>query len=103
MDHHYMLGAKGDIEGFEDKYYYGRRANGVYIPRFANLYGDKRDFLRGYGFQGSASREGWKRDVAELSIGADYKEALTGPGAWHIGATGIGGILPYPENQIKRD
>lgn len=52
MDHHYMLGAQGKIEGFEDKYYYGRRANGFYITRFANLYGDKRDFLRGYGFQG---------------------------------------------------
>ena len=28
MDHHYMLGASGTIEGFEDKFYYGRRANG---------------------------------------------------------------------------
>jgi hypothetical protein len=44
MDHHYMLGASGLIEGFEDKYYYGRRANGFYIPRFVNLNGDKRDF-----------------------------------------------------------
>jgi choline dehydrogenase-like flavoprotein len=103
MDHHYMLGAQGTVEGYEDKYYYGRRANGFYIPRFANLYGDKRDFLRGYGFQGSASRDGWKRDVAELNIGADYKEALTEPGAWHIGATGFGEILPYHENKITLD
>ena len=28
MDHHYMLGASSTIEGFEDKFYYGRRANG---------------------------------------------------------------------------
>ena len=45
MDHHYMLGAQGMVEGYEDKYYYGRRANGFYIPRFVNLYGDKRDFF----------------------------------------------------------
>jgi len=103
MDHHYMLGAKGLVEGFEDKYYFGRRANGFYIPRFANLFGDKRDFLRGYGYQGSASRDGWSKDVAELNIGAAYKEALTEPGAWHIGATGFGEILPDHENKISLD
>lgn len=101
MDHHYMLGAQGTIEGFEDKTTYGRRANGFYITRFANLYGDKRDFLRGYGYQGSASREGWSREVAELNIGGDFKEALTEPGAWSIGATGFGEILPYHENKIS--
>jgi choline dehydrogenase-like flavoprotein len=101
MDHHYMLGAQGTIEGFEDKTTYGRRANGFYITRFANLYGDKRDFLRGYGYQGSASREGWSREVAELNIGGNFKEALTEPGAWSIGATGFGEILPYHDNKIS--
>ena len=100
MDHHYMLGAAGTVEGYEDKYYFGRRPNGFYIPRFANLFGDKRDFLRGYGYQGSASRQGWSRDVAELNIGVELKEALTEPGAWGIGATGFGEILPYHENKI---
>ena len=103
MDHHYMLGASGLVEGYEDKYYYGRRANGFYIPRFANLFGDKRDFLRGYGYQGSASRDGWQRDVAELGVGAELKEALTEPGAWHIGASGFGEVLPYHENKITLD
>ena len=101
MDHHYMLGAQGTVEGYEDKYYFGRRANGFYIPRFANLFGDKRNFLRGYGYQGSASRLGWSRDVAELNIGAEYKDALTEPGGWSIGATGFGEILPYHDNQIS--
>jgi choline dehydrogenase-like flavoprotein len=100
MDHHYMLGAQGDFDGYLDKYYYGRRANGFYIPRFTNMNGDKRDFIRGYGYQGSASREGWSRDVAELNIGAEFKEALTVPGGWTIGATGFGEILPYHENRI---
>jgi len=103
MDHHYMLGAQGHVEGYEDKFYYGRRANGFYIPRFANLFGDKRNFLRGYGYQGSASREDWSRDVAELNIGADFKQTLSEPGAWHIGATGFGEILPYHENKITLD
>jgi choline dehydrogenase-like flavoprotein len=103
MDHHYMLGAQGTIEGFNDKYYFGRRANGFYISRFTNMNGDKRDFLRGYGYQGSASRAGWSRDIAELNIGAEFKEALTEPGSWQIGATGFGEILPYHDNKITLD
>ncbi len=103
MDHHYNLGASGTIEGYEDKYTFGRRPTGFYIPRFANLGNDKRDFLRGYGYQGAASRSGWSREIAELNIGADFKEALTEPGSWNIGATGFGEILPYHENKITLD
>jgi choline dehydrogenase-like flavoprotein len=101
MDHHYMLGAQGSVDGYTDQYYYGRRANGFYIPRFVNLGADKRNFLRGYGYQGSAGRQGWSQDVAELNIGAEFKEALTEPGSWSIGATGFGEILPYHDNMIS--
>jgi choline dehydrogenase-like flavoprotein len=75
MDHHFRCGASGRVEGYEDKYYYGRRPNGIYIPRFRNVYNDKRDYVRGFGYQGGASRQGWGRDVAELALGADFKEA----------------------------
>ena len=103
MDHHYNLGASGSVEGFEDSYYSGRRANGFYIPRFANIGNDKRDFLRGYGYQGGASRDSWSREIAELQIGADFKEAITEPGTWTIGATGFGEILPNHDNHIYLD
>jgi choline dehydrogenase-like flavoprotein len=100
MDHHFRCGAAGDVEGFDDKYYFGRRANGIYIPRFRNLNGEKRDYVRGFGYQGSASRDNWRREVAELGIGADYKESLTEPGNWSIGMTAFGETLPYHENKI---
>ncbi len=103
MDHHYNLGASGKIEGYMDQYYAGKRANGFYIVRFANLFGDKRNYLRGFGYQGSASRQGWARDIAEMSIGAAYKDALCEPGEWGIGMTGFGEILPYHENKISLD
>ena len=32
MDHHFRCGASGRAEGYEDKYTYGRRPSGVYIP-----------------------------------------------------------------------
>lgn len=103
MDHHFRCGAGGTVEGYDDKYYFGRRANGIYIPRFRNVGNDKRDYLRGFGYQGGASRQGWRREIAEMNIGADFKEALTEPGNWSIGITGFGEILPYHENSISLD
>ena len=100
MDHHLDVGANGKAEGYEDKYYYGRRANGIYIPQYRNLFGDKRDYLRGFGYQGRASRQEWSREIAELNIGGEYKDTLSEPGEWTMGIGGFGEILPYHENKI---
>ena len=103
MDHHLGVGGGGTIEGFEDKYYYGRRANGIYIPQFRNVGGDKRDYLRAFGYQGGGSRAGFLRSPEEITIGAGLKEALSEPGAWTIHLGGFGETLPYHENKITLD
>ena len=103
MDHHFRCGAGGTVDGYEDKYYFGRRPNGPYIPRFRNLFGDKRDYIRGFGYQGSASRSGWGREIAELNIGGEFKDALSEPGPWSIGFTAFGETLPYHENKVTLD
>jgi choline dehydrogenase-like flavoprotein len=103
MDHHFRLGASGMIEGMEDKYYYGRRPNGFYIPRYRNLFGEKRDYLRGFGYQGSAGRDSWERSVAELGVGGAFKDAAAEPGPWTIGATAFGEMLPNHANQVSID
>lgn len=100
MDHHLSVGASAKVEGFEDQYYSGRRANSFYIPRFRNLGGEKRDYIRGFGYQGGASREGWSSMVKELSIGADLKQQIAKPGQWIIGMGGFGEILPYHDNKV---
>lgn len=103
MDHHFRLGADGKLEGFEDKYYSGRRPTGFYIPRYRNLFGDKRPYLRGFGYQGSASRQGWSRAVAELGVGAAFKDRMSEPGQWTIGATAFGEMLPNHANKVTLD
>jgi choline dehydrogenase-like flavoprotein len=104
MDHHFRVGASGVVEGFEDRITFGRRANGFYVPRFRNLANsEKRDYLRGFGYQGGASRQGWARDVAELGIGEPLKAELLEPGHWTIGMTGFGEILPDHSNRIYLD
>jgi choline dehydrogenase-like flavoprotein len=103
MDHHFRLGASGRLEGLDDKYYYGRRPTGFYIPRYRNLFGDKRGYLRGFGYQGSASREGWSRAVAELGVGGAFKDAAAQPGEWWLGATAFGEMLPQHRNRVSLD
>ena len=102
MDHHYKLGAFAKVDGHLDKYYKGRRANGFYIPRFVNL--DEKTkrggYLRGFGYQGTASRGDWSESIAELSYGKELKESLFKPGNWSIGVTGFGEFLPYDDNRV---
>ncbi|MDF0709214.1 GMC oxidoreductase [Flagellimonas okinawensis] len=105
MDHHLGVGASGKFDGFEDKYYKGRKPNGIYIPRFRNLGGDSdmKNFIRGYGYQGGASRGNWEESVSELSYGKDYKDAMLKPGGWTFGMGGFGEVLPYEDNRMTLD
>lgn len=100
MDHHFRVGARGEYDGFEDQYFHGRRPNGIYIPRFRNINDQRDDYLRGYGYQGGAGRDGWQSAVAELGVGPKLKEEITTPGAWRMGLTGFGECLPYHENKV---
>lgn len=100
MDHHKGVGANAEVDGFEDNYFYGRRPNGLYIPRFRNIKDQRKDYLRGFGYQGGASRGGWGRGTNDSKIGAELKEDLHSPAGWSIGFSGFGECLPYEENRI---
>jgi choline dehydrogenase-like flavoprotein len=99
MDHHYRVGASGQSEDFRDQYFFGRRANGIYVPRFRNINeATKRtDYVRGFGFQGGASRG---RPGSAEGIGAELKDALQEPGDWSMWLGAWGEHLPYADNRM---
>jgi len=103
MDHHLGVGANARVDGFEDRYYSGRRPNGFYIPRFRNIGTDKRDYLRGFGYQGSALRSEWPSLVRDEALGAELKRKATTPGPWYIGMGGFGEMLPHHDNRVTLD
>ena len=105
MDHHLGVGASAASDDFKDKYYTGRRNNGIYIPRFRNIGGEtnQKDFTRGYGYQGGGGRSDWTKQIAEMAYGAAFKEASLKPGDWQIGLSGFGEILPYHDNKMTLD
>jgi len=102
MDHHFLAGASGSIEGLLDHYYQGNRPNGIYIPRFRNLGDDasRRDYVRGFGYQGGAGRQGWGRGAGGRGLGVELKRRLHDPGTWSMGMTGFGECLPRADNHV---
>jgi choline dehydrogenase-like flavoprotein len=101
MDHHMGAGASGAMPGHEDKMPFGNRPNGIYIPRFRNVKTKQKDFLRGYGYQGGGSREGWSRGMHMSGFGADFKNSLKKPGQWRMGIGGFGECLANHDNYIE--
>lgn len=99
MDHLSGMGGGGTYPGFEQFYHHGRRPNGFYIPRYRNVT-EEAGFVRGYGFQGRAMRESWNRGTWGPGVGAELKARLRTPGAWNMGLSGFGEMLPYEHNRI---
>ncbi|PCI44032.1 MAG: GMC family oxidoreductase [Alphaproteobacteria bacterium] len=101
MDHTMRAGATGRYPGFRNKYYFGRRPTGIYIPRFRNVTDTHDAFVRGYGFQGGAQREGWQDMAHKAGFGVDYKESIRTPGPWTFNLGGFGEMLPRYENYVR--
>jgi choline dehydrogenase-like flavoprotein len=96
MDHHKGMSVTGEIEGYLDQYYYGKKPGGIYIPRFKNINTQEKSFLRGYYFQGNGFRDA----VSNGEVGVALKERLTEPGPWKMRLMYYGETLPYAENRI---
>ena len=82
MDHHFQTGARGTFDGFKNKTTYGRKPAGFFIPRFRNIGGitNRKDFIRGYGYQGGARRGSMsiansKEELAAV-YGKKFKEII---------------------------
>jgi choline dehydrogenase-like flavoprotein len=103
MDHHMGSGASGTMPGHLDKMPFGNRPNGIYIPRFRNVKTKHKEFVRGYGYQGGGSRDGWQRGTASAGLGVDFKNSLRKPGQWRMGLGGFGECLPNHNNRIEID
>src|SRR5690606_1756598 len=101
MDHNYRVKVTGYHEGFQDKYYYGRRPTGGLLPRFRNLGNDRQaDFVRGYAFAVFGSRGRGNHDENTPPIGPIFKKKSTEPGPWNLWMNCMAEHLPHHDNKI---
>lgn len=96
--HNYRGRVNAFMDGFDDKYYYGRRPNAGYMPRFRNLKKQETDFLRGYAMYINAAREGWARPSE--GFGAEWKDQLQAPGRWSMFVLGMAETIPKETNTV---
>ncbi len=101
MDHIICARTRGMMPGMEDKYHYGRRPNGIYIPRFRNHTEEGDGYIRGFGYQGRAYRANWHASANNPGIGSDYKASNQTPGPWWVSIVGFAEILPNFKNHVR--
>jgi choline dehydrogenase-like flavoprotein len=101
MDHH--SGARGSaiLPGNLDKHTFGRRPNGFYIPRFRNHTEEAEGFVRGYGYQGGATRTRWWTSMGKKGVGEGFKAEGREPGPWRISMVAFGEVLPNEKNHVR--
>jgi len=99
-DHCGGLYITGTTTHFADMYHAGRRPTGFYIPRYRNFSEPGDGYLRGFGFQGTALREGWERGAEQAGLGAGAKAAMAKPGPWSIRLIMFGESLPRFDNRM---
>ncbi len=89
----------GNIDGFLDSYYYGRKPAESMMANFRNLKKQDMDFVGGYmAFMGCFRRRGATTDGPE--IGEDYKKALSEAGSWGCYMYMQGETIPKEKNQV---
>ena len=98
--HNYRGTLGGRFEGFEDKYYEGRRPTAVMLPNFRNVKKQETDFLRGYMSFYSAGRVGFGHD-RDTPFGKEFKDANSEPGPWSVGMMMQGETIPKETNLVS--
>lgn len=101
MDHFSEASARGNVPGFDDRFAFGRRPNGIYIPNFRHERTAEADFDRGYGYQGTANRKMGGHTGNRAGIGAAAKQGPESWGPWSINISMFGEMLPYKDNSAS--
>jgi choline dehydrogenase-like flavoprotein len=99
--HNYRGWMNGTIDGFEDRYVYGRNPTDAIIANYRNLHKIDTDFVGGFTTFAGAYRERGDGNRYSGQIGAAYKEAMTEAGPWHVYAYLQGETIPKEINHVR--
>lgn len=101
MFHNYRAGLSGTVEGFEDKYYYGRNPTEPIIANYRNLHKQDTDYVGGFTTFMGGYRGGVNEDALPETIGGAYKDALSEPGGWGVYMYMQGETIPKESNHVR--
>lgn len=98
--HNYRASLGGTIEGFEDKYYFGRNPTEPILANYRNLGKIDTDYVGGFTtFMGAHRGRGKKNDEG-ATFGKEFKERMTEPGGWTVYMYMQGETIPKETNYV---
>lgn len=99
--HNYRASVNGVLEGFNDKYYFGRNPTEPIIANYRNLKKQDTDYVGGFTTFTGAYREGWWADKNNKTIGAELKSQVQTPGPWRVYMYMQGETIPKEKNHVR--
>lgn len=99
--HNYRASVNADIDGMEDKYFYGHNPTEPILANYRNLGKHEMDYVGGFTTFMGAYRGRVNDDSLPENIGASYKEALCEPGSWRTYMYMQGETVPREENHVR--
>lgn len=99
--HNYRASVNAEIDGMEDKYYFGHNPTEPILANYRNLYKHDMDYVGGFTTFMGAYRGRVNEDSLPETIGGDFKDALTEPGGWHTYMYMQGETIPRESNHVR--
>jgi len=99
--HNYRGSLGGEIDGFDDTYYYGRNPTDAIIANYRNLHKKDADFIGGYTTYAGAHRDRDDGQTFPQQMGAEYKQSMTKPGPWKVYSYVQGETIPKEKNHVR--
>ena len=99
--HNYRAGVGGQLDRFDDQYYFGRNPSEPIIANYRNLGKQEMDYVGGFTTFTGAYRKRGKEEQVESTCGSELKAAVAKPGPWHIYMYMQGETIPKESNQVR--
>ena len=84
MFHNYRAFVSAEIEGYEDKYFFGKNPTETIIANYRNLHKQDTDYVGGFTTFSGAYRSSPNEEKMSETIGGNYKDELGEPGPWGV-------------------
>ena len=101
MFQNYRASVSAEVEGYEDKYYYGKNPTEPIIANYRNLHKQETDYAGGYTTFMGAYRGSVDESTLPETIGGAYKDAMAEPGGWRTYMYLQGETIPKESNHVR--
>jgi choline dehydrogenase-like flavoprotein len=99
--HNYRASVSAELEGMEDKYYFGKNPTEPILANYRNLKEHHMDYVGGFTTFMGAYRGNVNEESLPETIGGEYKDALSEPGGWRTYMYMQGETIPKESNHVR--